>query len=56
VAVELSKGSLLLMAGPTQHHWQHNVAKVQSVSGPRINLTFRKINQACSVTSLEKSK
>ena len=46
VAIELSNGSLLLMAGPTQHCWQHSIAKQAAVSGPRINLTFRNVRQA----------
>ena len=39
----LEHGSLLLMAGETQHHWKHKVAKTAKKVGPRINLTFRKI-------------
>lgn len=42
-AVELTHGSLLLMRGPTQHHWVHQVPKASSVKGPRMNLTFRVI-------------
>ncbi|MEL6484801.1 MAG: alpha-ketoglutarate-dependent dioxygenase AlkB, partial [Bacteroidota bacterium] len=37
----LEHGSLLLMAGPTQHFWQHQIAKTAKQVGPRINLTFR---------------
>ncbi|MEM6895079.1 MAG: alpha-ketoglutarate-dependent dioxygenase AlkB [Bacteroidota bacterium] len=37
----LENGSLLLMAGPTQHFWQHQIAKTAKKVGPRINLTFR---------------
>ena len=37
----LEHGSLLLMAGPTQHFWQHQIAKTAKPVGPRINLTFR---------------
>ena len=37
----LEHGSLLLMAGPTQHFWQHQIAKTAKTMGPRINLTFR---------------
>lgn len=39
----LEHGSLLVMAGPTQHHWQHQVAKTRSPCAPRLNLTFRLI-------------
>lgn len=41
--VLLPSGSLLLMAGTTQHHWQHQLAKSAKVSEERINLTFRYI-------------
>lgn len=41
--LELEEGSLLLMQGPTQHHWKHQLPKTQKYVGPRINLTFRKI-------------
>ncbi|OYT94786.1 MAG: alpha-ketoglutarate-dependent dioxygenase AlkB, partial [Pseudomonas sp. PGPPP3] len=37
----LGHGSLLVMAGATQHHWQHQVAKTRSPCAPRLNLTFR---------------
>lgn len=39
----LTHGSLLVMRGPTQHHWQHQVAKTRSPCAPRLNLTFRLI-------------
>lgn len=39
----LQHGSLLLMAGGTQHHWQHCIPKSKKVINPRINLTFRVI-------------
>lgn len=41
--LSLSHGSLLLMAGATQHYWQHQLPKTKMVQEPRINLTFRKI-------------
>lgn len=40
----LEHGSLLLMGGATQHFWKHQVAKTSKKVGPRINLTFRKVN------------
>ena len=40
---ELSHGSLIVMAGPTQQHWQHSVTKTQTSVANRINLTFRHI-------------
>jgi alkylated DNA repair dioxygenase AlkB len=39
--LDLPAGSLLIMAGETQHHWQHRLSKTQRPVGPRINLTFR---------------
>jgi len=41
VALELTDGSLLVMAGTTQHHWLHGVPRTRAPVGPRINLTFR---------------
>lgn len=40
-AVDLTHGSLLLMRGPTQHFWKHQIPKSSLLHGPRINLTFR---------------
>ena len=45
VLLDLTDGSLLLMAGKTQHCWQHAVMKERLPRGPRINLTFRTIRQ-----------
>jgi alkylated DNA repair dioxygenase AlkB len=42
-SLQLHSGSLLVMAGATQHHWQHQVAKTRKPVAPRINLTFRLI-------------
>ena len=39
----LQPGSLLVMKGTTQHHWQHQVPKTKRKIGSRINLTFRYI-------------
>lgn len=39
----LGHGSLLLMKGPTQHHWKHQIPKTAKPIGGRINLTFRVI-------------
>lgn len=38
----LRHGSLLLMGGALQHHWQHQLPKAKEAA-PRINLTFRKL-------------
>jgi alkylated DNA repair dioxygenase AlkB len=40
----LQHGSLLLMLGPLQHHWQHTLPKTKKHCHPRINLTFRQIS------------
>ena len=41
--VPLGSGSLLLMSGPTQHHWLHAVPKTTQAVGERVNLTFRQV-------------
>lgn len=42
-SIELTHGSLLIMAGATQHHWKHQVPKTKQAIAARINLTFRVI-------------
>ncbi|WP_394777736.1 alpha-ketoglutarate-dependent dioxygenase AlkB family protein [Undibacterium sp.] len=42
-SIQLTDGSLLLMAGATQRFWQHAVDKEKKHMEPRINLTFRQI-------------
>ena len=37
----LTSGSLLIMPGGSQQHWQHMLPKTTKVNLPRINLTFR---------------
>lgn len=39
----LQHGSLLVMGGALQHHWQHRLPKSQRPMSARINLTFRYI-------------
>ena len=41
--LDLSDGSLLLMAGELQKHWSHGINKTAKPTGARINLTFRTI-------------
>jgi alkylated DNA repair dioxygenase AlkB len=41
--LDLTHGSVLVMAGPTQHHWQHHIPKTRRPLQSRINLTFRAI-------------
>lgn len=42
-SVILESGSLLIMKGITQAHWQHRLPPTKKVATPRINLTFRTI-------------
>lgn len=44
--IALAHGSLLLMGGDMQTHWQHAIAKQKETLGPRINLTFRLIHRS----------
>ena len=44
--IDLPHGSLLLMRGPTQEHWQHALPKTARPVGPRLNLTFRWVGPA----------
>ncbi|MCJ8338248.1 MAG: alpha-ketoglutarate-dependent dioxygenase AlkB [Pseudomonadales bacterium] len=41
IALQLNHGSLLLMAGELQQHWQHCLPIRKKIIQPRINLTFR---------------
>ena len=41
--IDLKHGSLLVMKGPTQHFWKHQLPKRKKIDSGRINLTFRKI-------------
>ncbi|WP_165313518.1 alpha-ketoglutarate-dependent dioxygenase AlkB family protein [Vibrio ziniensis] len=41
--LELAHGSLFIMAGETQHYWQHSIPKTARHKDERINLTFRYI-------------
>jgi len=46
LVLPLPHGSLLIMAGATQHNWKHGVRKVRGHCGPRLNLTFRLVRFA----------
>jgi alkylated DNA repair dioxygenase AlkB len=39
----LGHGSLMVMAGTSQHHWLHALPKTEEEVGERISLTFRRI-------------
>ena len=43
-AMDLPHGSLLLMSGDTQAHWQHALPRTARPVAPRLNLTFRRIH------------
>ena len=43
--IPLTHGTLLLMAGTTQTHWEHHIPKTAKAILPRINLTFRQVNR-----------
>lgn len=45
IDIQLEHGSLLIMAGSMQTHWQHALPPRKRVSDGRINLTFRRICQ-----------
>ena len=44
VKLDLTDGSLLLMAGALQANWLHGINKTAKLVGPRLNLTFRFVN------------
>lgn len=44
-SVNLTPGSLLMMAGATQHYWVHQLPKTTAQVQPRINLTYRYLPQ-----------
>lgn len=41
--LNLGDSSILVMRGATQHHWIHGIKKETRPKGPRVNLTFRRI-------------
>jgi alkylated DNA repair dioxygenase AlkB len=43
ISLVLEHGSLLMMKDATQTNWLHSLPKSEKVTGPRINLTFRKM-------------
>lgn len=44
ISLILEKGSLLMMKGTTQTNWLHRLPPTKKVKKPRINLTFRTID------------
>jgi alkylated DNA repair dioxygenase AlkB len=51
ISIELSSGSLLIMAGESQHFWEHSIPKQHRVANPRLNITFRVIQPAVGGSS-----
>ena len=45
VEVWLEHGSLLVMKGATQTNWVHRLPPTKKIHDPRVNLTFRKMNE-----------
>ena len=45
IELYLSPGSLLVMQGSTQSHWVHRLPIAKKVKEPRVNLTFRRMEQ-----------
>jgi alkylated DNA repair dioxygenase AlkB len=45
VEIFLENGSLLVMKGTTQDHWMHRLPPTKKVKTPRVNLTFRTIEE-----------
>ncbi|ROI00911.1 alpha-ketoglutarate-dependent dioxygenase AlkB family protein [Chryseobacterium daecheongense] len=45
VEIFLENGSLLIMKGATQDHWLHRLPPTTKVKTPRVNLTFRTIEE-----------
>ncbi|HXP93782.1 MAG TPA: alpha-ketoglutarate-dependent dioxygenase AlkB [Candidatus Binatia bacterium] len=39
--LDLEPGSVLVMRGVTQHHWEHHIPKERRAVGPRISVAFR---------------
>lgn len=42
-SLHLENGSLLIMKGDLQHHWEHRIPKMTTKAAERVNLTFRTI-------------
>ena len=51
VRIPLEHGSLLIMSGNTQTHWQHGIAKTKKSLEARINLTYRYILQKQNINN-----
>lgn len=43
ISLELHHGSVLIMKGESQPHWEHRVPKQGKITEPRLNITFRQV-------------
>lgn len=46
ISLDLEHGSVLIMKGESQPHWEHRVPKQPKLQEPRINITFRVVLQS----------
>lgn len=53
IELRLESGSLLVMQGSSQHHWQHCLPKMPRVSEDRVNLTFRNSSAKFTLDSFD---
>ncbi len=51
ISLQLEHGSLLVMKNATQTHWLHRLPPTTSVHTPRINLTFRTIEEGKTLSN-----
>ncbi len=58
IEIKLPGNSLLLMSGPLQHQWLHQIPKSSIPKGPRLNLTFRAVldRSQCRVKNERESR
>lgn len=49
LSIPLEHGTLLLMQGELQHHWQHALPKRRGIKDSRVNLTFRYVRPGSGV-------
>lgn len=43
ISLSLHHGTVLVMGGESQPHWEHRVPKENKISSPRLNITFRNV-------------
>lgn len=46
ISIDLQHGSLLTMSGQTQQYWLHRLPPSTKIHEPRVNLTFRLMNES----------